>query len=92
MLNIILSYFAPFFKAVAEDPDDAVHWHQLGLHSLCTRQFKTSQKYLKAAITRGKDCSYAWSNLGTLDLFLTQNTICCVSYGVIWVLTFKFHD
>ncbi|KAF3436921.1 hypothetical protein FNV43_RR19674 [Rhamnella rubrinervis] len=51
------------FKA-AEDPDDAVQWHQLGLHSLCTRQFKNSQKYLKAAVARFKECSYAWSNLG----------------------------
>lgn len=51
-------------QAIAEDADDAVHWHQLGLHSLCTQQFKTSQKYLKAAIARFKDCSYAWSNLG----------------------------
>ncbi|KAI4336262.1 hypothetical protein L6164_014808 [Bauhinia variegata] len=51
-------------QALAEDPDDAVQWHQLGLHSLCTRQFKTSQRYLKAAVARDKDCSYAWSNLG----------------------------
>ncbi|KAK6920591.1 hypothetical protein RJ641_014269 [Dillenia turbinata] len=51
-------------QAVAEDPDDALHWHQLGLHSLCTQQFQTSQKYLKAAIARFKNCSYAWSNLG----------------------------
>lgn len=51
-------------QAVAEDPDDPVQWHQLGLHSLCTRQFKNSQKYLKAAVARFKDCSYAWSNLG----------------------------
>lgn len=51
-------------QAIAEDPDDPVHWHQLGLHSLCTRQFKNSQKYLKAAVARFKDCSYAWSNLG----------------------------
>ncbi|PON45656.1 N-terminal acetyltransferase A, auxiliary subunit [Parasponia andersonii] len=51
-------------QAIAEDPDDPVHWHQLGHHSLCTRQFKNSQKYLKAAVARFKDCSYAWSNLG----------------------------
>ncbi|XP_024025012.1 probable UDP-N-acetylglucosamine--peptide N-acetylglucosaminyltransferase SEC isoform X1 [Morus notabilis] len=51
-------------QAVTEDPDDPVQWHQLGLHSLCTRQFKNSQKYLKAAVARFKDCSYAWSNLG----------------------------
>ncbi|XP_030938922.1 probable UDP-N-acetylglucosamine--peptide N-acetylglucosaminyltransferase SPINDLY [Quercus lobata] len=51
-------------QAIAEDPDDAVQWHQLGLHSLCTRQFKTSQKYLKAAVARFKECSCAWSNLG----------------------------
>ncbi|PRQ17113.1 putative protein O-GlcNAc transferase [Rosa chinensis] len=51
-------------QAIAEDPDDAVQWHQLGLHSLCARQFKKSQKYLKAAVARFKECSYAWSNLG----------------------------
>ncbi|KAF3437548.1 hypothetical protein FNV43_RR20302 [Rhamnella rubrinervis] len=34
------------FKA-AEDPDDAVQWHQLGLHSLCTRQFKTHRSISK---------------------------------------------
>jgi tetratricopeptide (TPR) repeat protein len=47
-------------QAIAEDPDDAVQWHQLGLHNLCTQKFKTSQKYLKAAVARLKDCSYAW--------------------------------
>ncbi|KAK4256990.1 hypothetical protein QN277_006640 [Acacia crassicarpa] len=51
-------------QAIAEDPDDAVQWHQLGLHGLCTRQFKTSQRYLKAAVARDKNNSYAWSNLG----------------------------
>ncbi|KAI9175052.1 hypothetical protein LWI28_026661 [Acer negundo] len=51
-------------QAVAENPDDAVQWHQLGLHSLCSQQFKTSQKYLKAAVARFRECSYAWSNLG----------------------------
>ncbi|KEH34993.1 O-linked N-acetylglucosamine transferase [Medicago truncatula] len=51
-------------QAIAEDPDDAVQWHQLGLHSLCAREFKTSQKYLKAAVACDKGCSYAWSNLG----------------------------
>nr|DAD46049.1 TPA_asm: hypothetical protein HUJ06_004279 [Nelumbo nucifera] len=50
-------------QAIKEDPDDAVQWHQLGLHNLCTLQFKTSQKYLKAAVGRGKECSYAWPNL-----------------------------
>lgn len=51
-------------QAVGEDPDDAVHWHQLGFHSLRTQQFKTSQKYLKAAVSRFRECSCAWSNLG----------------------------
>lgn len=60
--------FYIYFQAVAEDPDDPVQWHQLGLHSLCTRQFKNSQKYLKAAVARFKDCSYAWSNLGLSNL------------------------
>ncbi|KAK3043333.1 hypothetical protein RJ639_002576 [Escallonia herrerae] len=57
-------------QAIAEDPDDAVQWHQLGLHRLCSRQFKTSQTYLKAAISRFTDSSYAWSNLGiSLQLY-----------------------
>ncbi|KAF3776482.1 putative UDP-N-acetylglucosamine--peptide N-acetylglucosaminyltransferase SPINDLY [Nymphaea thermarum] len=51
-------------QAISEDPDDAIHWHQLGLHSLCTLQFQNAQDYLKAAVARRKDCSYAWSNLG----------------------------
>ncbi|XP_057460173.1 probable UDP-N-acetylglucosamine--peptide N-acetylglucosaminyltransferase SPINDLY isoform X2 [Actinidia eriantha] len=51
-------------QAIAEDPDDAIQWHQLGLHSLCTQQFKKSQIYLKAALARMNKCSYAWSNLG----------------------------
>ncbi|XP_077253079.1 tetratricopeptide repeat (TPR)-containing protein [Tasmannia lanceolata] len=51
-------------KAIEEDPDDTVQWHQLGLHKLCTLQFKTAQTYLKAAVARCKECSYAWSNLG----------------------------
>lgn len=51
-------------QAIGEDPDDAVHWHQLGLHSLRTQQFKMSQRYLKAAISQFRECSYAWSNLG----------------------------
>lgn len=41
-----------------------MHWHQLGLHSLRTQQFKLSQKYLKVAVSRFRECSYAWSNLG----------------------------
>ncbi|XP_060170813.1 probable UDP-N-acetylglucosamine--peptide N-acetylglucosaminyltransferase SPINDLY isoform X2 [Lycium barbarum] len=59
-------------QAIAEDPADAVQWHQLGLHSLCTQQFKTSQMYLKAAVARRKDCTYAWSNLG-ISLQLSEN-------------------
>ncbi|OVA17608.1 Tetratricopeptide TPR-1 [Macleaya cordata] len=51
-------------QAIEENPDDAVQWHQLGLHNLCTLQFKASQKFLKAAVARSKECSYAWSNLG----------------------------
>ncbi|KAF3499062.1 hypothetical protein F2Q69_00040087 [Brassica cretica] len=51
-------------QAVSEDPEDAVRWHQLGLHCLCSQQYKLSQKYLKTAISRSRDCSYAWSNLG----------------------------
>ncbi|XP_022737427.1 probable UDP-N-acetylglucosamine--peptide N-acetylglucosaminyltransferase SEC [Durio zibethinus] len=52
-------------QATTEDPDDAVQWNQLGLHSLCSQHFKTAQKYLKAAVVRFKECSsYSWSNLG----------------------------
>lgn len=60
-------------QAIAEDPADAVQWHQLGLHSLCTQQFKTSQTYLKAAVARRKDCTYAWSNLG-ISLQLSEES------------------
>ncbi|XP_010484046.1 PREDICTED: probable UDP-N-acetylglucosamine--peptide N-acetylglucosaminyltransferase SPINDLY [Camelina sativa] len=51
-------------QAITEDPEDAVRWHQLGLHSLCSQQYKVSQKYLKAAVVRSRECSYVWSNLG----------------------------
>ncbi|KAI3889958.1 hypothetical protein MKX03_007395, partial [Papaver bracteatum] len=50
-------------QAIEENPDDGMQWHQLGLHSLCTLQFKASHKFLKAAIARRKECSYTWSNL-----------------------------
>ncbi|CAF2084981.1 BnaA06g16010D [Brassica napus] len=36
-------------QAVTEDPEDAVRWHQVGLHCLCSQQYKLSQKYLKPA-------------------------------------------
>ncbi|KAK9113562.1 hypothetical protein Syun_020359 [Stephania yunnanensis] len=51
-------------QAIGENPDDAAPWNQLGLHHLCTLQFKESQKYLKAAVARCKESSYTWSNLG----------------------------
>ncbi|KAL8041797.1 hypothetical protein ABFX02_09G007300 [Erythranthe guttata] len=51
-------------QAIGEDPDDAVQWHQIGLHCLCTQQLKTSQTYLKAAVARLNECVYTWSNLG----------------------------
>lgn len=70
-------------QAVAEDPDDAVQWHQLGLHSLCSQQFKTAQKYLKAAVARSKECSYAWSNLGISQIMNI------VWYLVIHILMFS---
>ncbi|BFG32397.1 hypothetical protein CerSpe_186710 [Prunus speciosa] len=60
-------------QAIAEDPDDAVQWHQLGLHSLCTQKFKHSQKYLKAAVSRFRECSCAWSNLG-ISLQLSEES------------------
>nr|GMD32916.1 probable UDP-N-acetylglucosamine--peptide N-acetylglucosaminyltransferase SPINDLY isoform X1 [Ipomoea batatas]GMD36203.1 probable UDP-N-acetylglucosamine--peptide N-acetylglucosaminyltransferase SPINDLY isoform X1 [Ipomoea batatas] len=61
-------------QAIAEDPEDAIHWHQLGLHFLCTQQFKMSQKYLKAAVACLKS-SYAWSNLG-ISLHLSAESSC----------------
>lgn len=51
-------------QAIGEDPDDAVQWHQFGLHCLSTQQYKTSQTYLKAAVARLKESVYGWSNLG----------------------------
>ncbi|RZS22826.1 hypothetical protein BHM03_00055667 [Ensete ventricosum] len=57
-------------QAIEEDPNDAIQWHQLGLHSLCTMQFKASVKFLKAAVARSRECSFAWSNLGNLILYL----------------------
>ncbi|GMJ00089.1 hypothetical protein like AT5G63200 [Hibiscus trionum] len=61
-------------QATAEDPDDAVQWNQLGLHSLCSQNFKTAQKYLKAAVVRFRECSsYAWSNLG-ISLQLSEES------------------
>ncbi|XWS60332.1 hypothetical protein CRYUN_Cryun07bG0026700 [Craigia yunnanensis] len=60
-------------QAAAEDPNDAVQWNQLGLHSLCSQRFKTAQKYLKTAVVRFKECSYyAWSNLG-ISLHLSED-------------------
>ncbi|XP_073059142.1 uncharacterized protein [Primulina eburnea] len=60
-------------QAIGEDPDDAVQWHQIGLHCLCTQQFKMSQTYLKAAAARRNDCVYTWSNLGISLQLLEQN-------------------
>lgn len=51
-------------QAIEEDPSDAVHWHQLGLHNLRVLQFNASVRFLKAAVARFLQCSYAWSNLG----------------------------
>ncbi|CAN0900891.1 Probable UDP-N-acetylglucosamine--peptide N-acetylglucosaminyltransferase SPINDLY [Linum grandiflorum] len=51
-------------QAIGEDPVDGTHWHQLGLHFLCSRKFETAQKYLKLAVARLRESSYAWSNLG----------------------------
>ncbi|OAY47888.1 probable UDP-N-acetylglucosamine--peptide N-acetylglucosaminyltransferase SPINDLY [Manihot esculenta] len=61
-------------QAIAEDPDDGVQWHQLGLHYLCSRQFEVAQKYLKVAVSRFKECSYAWSNLG-ISLQLSEESL-----------------
>ena len=64
MFPFVMLLYLHLNQAIAEDPDDAIQWHQLGLHSLCTQQFKKSQIYLKAAVARMNKCSYAWSNLG----------------------------
>ncbi|EPS73253.1 hypothetical protein M569_01502 [Genlisea aurea] len=61
-------------QAVGEDPDDAVHWHQLGLHCLCTQQFKTSMAYHKAAVARLNKSVYTWSNLGISLQLLGQTS------------------
>ncbi|XP_078173752.1 tetratricopeptide repeat (TPR)-containing protein isoform X1 [Carex rostrata] len=51
-------------QTIQEDSDDAVHWHQLGLHNLRTMQFKSSVKFFKSALVHSLGCSYTWSNLG----------------------------
>ncbi|KAG6543725.1 hypothetical protein Mapa_014909 [Marchantia paleacea] len=51
-------------QAIDEDPQDAVQWHQMGLHTLCTLQFGAAQKFLKTSIVRRRSCSPAWTNLG----------------------------
>jgi cytochrome c-type biogenesis protein CcmH/NrfG len=59
-------YFENVLQAIQEDPDDAVQWHQLGLYNICMTRFSRSVNFLKAALARSPDCSYAWSNLGKL--------------------------
>lgn len=61
-------------QAIEVDVDDSIPWHQLGLHDLCTLQFSTSQKFLKAAIARNMQCCYAWSNLG-VSIQLSQDPL-----------------
>ncbi|CAM6084781.1 unnamed protein product [Calypogeia fissa] len=51
-------------QAIEEDPEDAVQWHQMGLHTLCTLQFGAAQSYFKTAISRRRTNPSAWSNLG----------------------------
>lgn len=77
LLHILHYTFIQCFlnQAIAEDPNDAVQWHQLGLHSLCTQEFKTSQSYLKAAVARLNECGYAWSNLGNQTVYVSLNSI-----------------
>ncbi|XP_022885353.1 uncharacterized protein LOC111401720 isoform X3 [Olea europaea var. sylvestris] len=60
-------------QAIGEDPDDAVQWHQFGLHCLSTQEFKTSQTFLKAAVARLKESVYGWSNLG-ISLQLSEES------------------
>ncbi|CAA0820941.1 tetratricopeptide repeat (TPR)-containing protein [Striga hermonthica] len=61
-------------QAIGEDPNDAVRWHQIGLHCLCTQQLKLSQTYLKSAVARLNDCVYTWSNLG-ISLQLLEESL-----------------
>ncbi|KAG0497271.1 hypothetical protein HPP92_001962 [Vanilla planifolia] len=51
-------------QAIEEDPNDAVQWHQFGLHNLRLLQFNSAVRLLKAALARCKEHSCAWSNLG----------------------------
>lgn len=51
-------------QAIEENPNDAMQWHQLGLYTLCTLQFRLAQSYLKTAIAHRQSCGAAWSNLG----------------------------
>lgn len=67
---MLISIFVHINQAIGEDPDDAVQWHQIGLHCLCTQQLKMSQTYLKSAVARLNDCVYTWSNLGNHDFYL----------------------
>jgi cytochrome c-type biogenesis protein CcmH/NrfG len=81
------SYLTSYLQAIQEDPDDAVHWHQLGLYNICTTQFSGSVNFLKAAIARSPDCSYAWSNLGKFRAILSKQAIIiliifCVCHGL----------
>ncbi|KAL5998315.1 hypothetical protein ACLOJK_009255 [Asimina triloba] len=61
-------------QAIEENPDDSVQWNQLGLYSLCTLQFKASQKYLKAAVACSNNSCYSWSNLG-ISLQLSEDKL-----------------
>lgn len=74
-INILM--FEILLQAIQEDPDDAVQWHQLGLYNICMTRFSRSVNFLKAALARSPDCSYAWSNLGKfwshLSLFFVDS-------------------
>lgn len=61
-------------QAIEENPNDAVQWHQLGLHTLCTLQFQSAQNYLKTAIAHRDTCATAWSNLG-IALQLSEDPV-----------------
>jgi hypothetical protein len=67
-------FLKPSFQAIQEDPDDNVQWHQLGLYNICMTWFSRSVDFLKAALARSPDCSYAWSNLGK---FWLDSPFCC---------------
>lgn len=69
-------------QAIDEDPQDALQWHQMGLHTLCTLQFGAAQKFLKTSIARQRSCSPAWTNLGTKTMASFLEKLACLVNAV----------